>query len=821
MIASSRLANYQSRTHGPTPRVSFLLRSDSNNALIFRNSPKSDKERSTTASWKDEQIPWTVVRRRRRRHNRKPKVTPPTPTTTSIRKGMLQPKPSWLRAPEHDTTVRKDHRDVQRREREAKKSQREKHRRKKGSVRSSEKQKKSRSSKGQRAKEPALVDMPRTGRIFDSTLGFPGEGPDGVTVIACAKYQQCKRRSHFHRKKGGEPAEGGARAFKERNKKPCDIKSLVKCQKDVSQCAGSHFHPPRQGPRKNEPGAVVESLEALPTPLVRTEAKQASHTTGWGPSRGGYTAGLLGPIDEAQQCGMGFEQTSTDDAQYLGFLSTSTGGSNEQSQPSGADGSPLDNTEEVEGSPPTLPGTTDDSDSEVEIDANSFEEMTPTAPSADTARLHPAPRRLRRAPVVPSENKTDWKHSVPDATHEGAPEVTGEHETGDPPHGGNASTFPAILFHHPSDTASGRLAARAARRGRAPADATVYHTRRSQRPPLERDSDFSDDEEYDGDLEETDINSRSDGRIGPETHTPPNHNTELPGGRHCAPDVAKSVPGTVQVATKIPHVLVERIIYTTAPTGSRWWYLPNHALYKTLGLVSRTQVEPLTDRTALDDVFGTHTTHFPSTKQRRLGLSKWQEKVERVVLEETGYTTCDARVISLTLTTKVQASKVLRNMSIVSADGHITPHSMTRVRGAVNSVIDDSLAPLQPSIRENTIVYVYQWLVFSQLRAHLSNLSKVNKPVFHRSGRVKVSKRATLSESRSRMQTSQRNMRILVDLCRQGIIEHFGLTGECASRQRTTGIMMAVTAPCLDLVYRTMDESTRRPIITPVFPLRG
>lgn len=824
MEAKSRVANYHERMSGLTniTRNSLLLRTDQN---IHQCAIETDRTEYITAGMRgrshSDPNPWIVVRRPTRRYKRKKtKATTPTTSRPSLRKGMLPPKPSWIRAPVHEPAERKDHRDAKRREREAKKSQRDKHRRRKGSVRKQDTQRRSRQRKGRMPNEPQVEEMHRSGKKFDSTLGYPGEGPEERLIPVCPLYQTCQRRRHFHRKKGGvAAADGGQRAYHERNKKPCGEKQLVLCEKKVAECAGAHFHKTRNAGGKGRQTAVEESLEALPEPYIHTEPRMVQSVVGFPPAPHDASSGSLETPDDTkeQKQGRGDSYPTTGFLQYASVP-------NEQSQVIRSEGmhaflrsAGSTSAPEVLPRAPVSTYTNHhsyDEDSESEDDGKSqhvypaLEEALSDSSDDDSftesdfedvvsshALFHP-----HEASAPPYEDEEDSDTPVERTTRERkhklrrtvpALEVTRTNVTGEPPILGDEFTrHPITEPHH----RSGDPAAAEESFIRSPPPSP----RGGTPGPLATDAT--------GALSATFT-------VGPK---PVLH----PGGDEDTPDVMtkKNIKMRPEL---IPHTLVERVVYTTAPTGKRWWYAPNHVLYSALGMFSRTEVDPQTDRTALDDVFGTQTTHYPSTHQRRLGLTKWQDKVERVVLEETGYTTCDARVISLTLITKLFRSKVFCNMSIVGCDGHITAHSMTRVRGAVNAVFDDTLAPLQPSIRENTIVYAYQWLVFSQLRAHLSNLSTINKPVFHRSGRVKAQKRATHLEYRSRMQKSQRNMKILVDSCRRGIIDHFGLTGESGFLRILAGVMMATTVPCLDRVYHILDESTERPITTPHFPLRG
>jgi len=74
---------------------------------------------------------------------------------------------------------------------------------------------------------------------FDSTLGYPGEGPGEL----CPKLENCEQKSHYHRvfkdrKDVKQPvATGAARRVKEKNLR------VEKCELKMSIICKSHFHP--------------------------------------------------------------------------------------------------------------------------------------------------------------------------------------------------------------------------------------------------------------------------------------------------------------------------------------------------------------------------------------------------------------------------------------------------------------------------------------------------------------------------------------------------------------------------------------------------
>lgn len=220
----------------------------------------------------------------------------------------LPPKGAFLHAPVVEDVERTDQRDAKRRERERAKSKRDKH----ASCRHNSKRP-GRQKGGQSApsftaglfmKHPHQQGIhmvthrpapeieptdPNWVQKFDSTLGYPGEGPPAPpTYSFCERKTDCKRASHYHRKRGGPAGSSAQKGWAERNKKGVKADQLEKCVAKPLGCIRfqTHYHPERQKSHSH-PDPVTESLEGLPTAYVRREATKAQPPPPKPPSRAG------------------------------------------------------------------------------------------------------------------------------------------------------------------------------------------------------------------------------------------------------------------------------------------------------------------------------------------------------------------------------------------------------------------------------------------------------------------------------------------------------------------------------------------------------
>jgi len=249
---------------------------------------------------------WIPVVTAKRRRKRRPTLAIAYEKTTVARlvPGPAPRKGSFLHAPPPPEEIKIDARDAARRLRESRKSRREKHghQRATGEVSHGRRMRRGKDhdrlgeripwtqDHGDRLEEAtfsAPYPDPEFLAKFNSTLGYPGEGPPLVTTFTkCAHGASCTKRSHFHRKRGGAAGSSAERGFKERNKKgdPLTADKVTKCEYALTDfhCAspGCHFHgtPGMHMPKHLDP--IKESLAALPAgqPLVRTEATKTPIT---------------------------------------------------------------------------------------------------------------------------------------------------------------------------------------------------------------------------------------------------------------------------------------------------------------------------------------------------------------------------------------------------------------------------------------------------------------------------------------------------------------------------------------------------------------
>lgn len=93
----------------------------------------------------------------------------------------------------------------------------------------------------------ARVERPRgSGKRFDATRGYPGEGPEAMVFEPCldAVDQSCVRETHFHRKRG-KPLDQAARRVAEKSKALNGSKppSYELCKEPWHECAlPEHYH---------------------------------------------------------------------------------------------------------------------------------------------------------------------------------------------------------------------------------------------------------------------------------------------------------------------------------------------------------------------------------------------------------------------------------------------------------------------------------------------------------------------------------------------------------------------------------------------------
>lgn len=241
---------------------------------------------------------WIPVHHLKRRRKRPPVLKVAYEKTTSARlvTGPATRKGPFLQPPVPMEEIKVDARDAARRLRESRKSRREKHshQRTSGEVSHGRRARRGKDHDRQGEHIPWVQDHgdrldeatfsapysdPEFLAKFNSTLGYPGEGPPQETTFTkCVHGDACTKRSHYHRKRGGAAGSSAARGFKERNKKddPLPADKVTRCDQTLANCLfpGCHFHgtPGEHTPKHLNP--VAESLAALPAdqPYIRTEA---------------------------------------------------------------------------------------------------------------------------------------------------------------------------------------------------------------------------------------------------------------------------------------------------------------------------------------------------------------------------------------------------------------------------------------------------------------------------------------------------------------------------------------------------------------------
>lgn len=176
-----------------------------------------------------------------------------------------------------------------------------------------------------------IAKKSRSSRKFDSTLGYPGEGPKRekehkhTAYCVCAKKEKCGRAKHYHKRRA---ATGAARRIKEQ-KTERTIRNCRLCQYTLTECehAHDHYHPKRaetpltgdfvMAKRRMErmmgmvseppsPMAAGEADVVTPPPEPRTEVTNADVG-----SEDGKQAERLNPERDTPETGGEVNETSS------------------------------------------------------------------------------------------------------------------------------------------------------------------------------------------------------------------------------------------------------------------------------------------------------------------------------------------------------------------------------------------------------------------------------------------------------------------------------------------------------------------------------